>query len=190
LRLQRQTARLILRSAELEDLDGWLRVLAQPSVALHAPRFAGLTPEGFCQQFTVRQKSPLDSYWLSIFEKETHIFVGFCGLSGKGTNVYDAFYYLADASTGQGYAAEALLEMIQFALTTRGRQMVIARIERDNTKSQGVAKRAGMILFPLMESESQYFIAPPTLSMDRIGNLLMDAAQQEHLASKWVPIPE
>ena len=184
MKLQRQTSRLVLRSAVPDDLEAWQRVLAQPSTAPYAYQFSGISPEHLRINFQLRQDYEIDSFWLSIFEKETQVFVGFCGLSGKGDKVYDAFYYLADAFQGKGYATEVLNEMIRFALTTKGRQMVIARIGADNLKSQAVAIRSGMIsIRPKGESEpakeQMYFYTPGTLPLDRVGDLLMDAAVQE-----------
>ncbi len=81
-----------------------------------------------------------------IIRREDGSVIGACGFMGApdDTGAVSVGYGLAESARGQGYAAEALRGLLDWARSQEGLTCVLADTTRTNIPSQKVMERAGM----------------------------------------------
>jgi RimJ/RimL family protein N-acetyltransferase len=150
-----ETARLVIRTYEARDIDGWLAMFADPAVT----RFLGpssqtspRTPETFRVQMEMRlaMEAELGYAVWAIERKATGGFIGQCGLRpaarmdpSAGSEI-DLGYHFGRAWWGYGYATEAVIAVLAHGLGTVGLARVMAVAEPGNVGSWRVMEKAGM----------------------------------------------
>lgn len=82
---------------------------------------------------------------LGLFLKENGKFIGGSGLHYRGLHVpaFEIGYWLRTGYEGKGYMSEAVQAVTCFAFDIAGANRVFIRCDKDNLRSQAVAKRAG-----------------------------------------------
>ena len=139
-----ETERLVLRPAEVADLDRWAEMMADEESA----RYVG----GVQQKAMVwRSLMTQAGAWtltgvamLSVVEKSSGQWIGRVGpwqpFGWPGTEVG---WSLHPDAWGKGYAVEAARAMMNYAFTALGWTDIIHCIDPSNTRSQRVAERLG-----------------------------------------------
>ena len=139
-----ETERLVLRPAEVADLDRWAEMMADEESA----RYVG----GVQQKAMVwRSLMTQAGAWtltgvamLSVVEKSSGQWIGRVGpwqpYGWPGTEVG---WSLHPDVWGKGYAVEAARAMMNYAFTALGWTDIIHCIDPSNTRSQRVAERLG-----------------------------------------------
>ncbi len=139
-----ETERLILRTPQEADLDGFAALMADEESARH---IGGVQPRS-----TVwRGMATMTGSWLlkgfsmfSVVEKSSGAWVGRIGPwapeEWPGTEVG---WGLLTSAQGKGYAAEAASACIDWAFDTLGWTEVIHTIAADNAPSKALAARLG-----------------------------------------------
>lgn len=150
-----ETPRLVIRTYEARDVDGWLALFADPEVT----RFLGpssralpRTPETFRIQMEIRlamEKELGHAMW-AVERKMTGDFIGQCGIRpaarmdpSAGAEI-DLGYHFSRASWGHGYATEAATAVLAHSLGAVGLARVMAVAEPENVGSWRVMEKAGM----------------------------------------------
>lgn len=147
------TARLLLRSPHVEDLEGIVALWTDPQVTRHigGPRdgamvcdfFRGYAadPGGVSQQEGER--------WWSLVELTSGHFVGLCCLLEKevqGQTEVEIGYFLLPDYWGRGYATEAATRVVEHAWGEPHLDSLVALVDPDNPSSAAVARKLGMVL--------------------------------------------
>ena len=142
------TSRLKLRPFQPEDFQGFLEFMIDGEATRHL-------------NFTPQQRSPegarrLFDGILASYETDDPAFalaieildgtyIGSCGLSPiPGEGCYECYYSLNPPFWGQGFASEALGELIRFAFEHKKVKEVRAYVNPNNPRSGLVARRVGM----------------------------------------------
>lgn len=144
-----ETKRLILRPFNLNDLDAFSVICADPEVMRFIGDGQALDKE------TVRQRmvSWIASYeergfgLLAMTLKENKKLLGFCGLLPQevdGEAHIELGYRLDRNFWGQGIATEAALSVRDYAFKQLGLTYIISIINVDNLTSKKVAQKIGM----------------------------------------------
>jgi [ribosomal protein S5]-alanine N-acetyltransferase len=149
------TDRLILRTFETGDVDGWMAMFGDPEVirfldpgSQQRPR----TAELFEAQMVMRHEMEreLGFAMLAVELQQTGEFIGQCGLRplnrldpNAGSEI-DLAYHFARAHWGQGYATEAVVATLGHGLTAVGLPCVMAVADPQNVGSWRVMEKAGM----------------------------------------------
>jgi RimJ/RimL family protein N-acetyltransferase len=101
---------------------------------------------------------------LAIAKKDGGDFVGLCGLtpdmSGKGT---ECFYAVLPRFEGKGFASEAVVKLVEYALEKDPSLILMAHVTVDNAASIRVLEKAGfrdggLIDYPLWPGPMKVFI--------------------------------
>lgn len=139
-----ETERLLLRPAQLVDLDRWAEMMADEESARHV---GGVQPKSVVWRSVTSQAGAwalTGVAMLSVIEKSTGRWIGRVGpwqpFGWPGTEVG---WSLHRDAWGQGYAVEAARVMMDYAFDTLGWTEVIHCIAPDNVRSQRVAERLG-----------------------------------------------
>lgn len=141
-----ETERLLLRPTAAEDFDGWAELMADPKASRFiggpVPRAAAW--RGFATMagsWTVKGFA-----MFSLIEKASGRWIGRVGPwqpeEWPGTEVG---WGILRSAWGQGYACEAAVATIDWALDTLGWTEVIHCIDPENTPSQKLAERLGSV---------------------------------------------
>ncbi|PEV21374.1 GNAT family N-acetyltransferase [Bacillus thuringiensis] len=82
---------------------------------------------------------------LSIFEKSSHKFIGYCGLGPLDFEITstEMYYALSYDKWGKGYATEATYALLQYAFLKIGIERVVAVVFPENKASVRVLKKLG-----------------------------------------------
>ena len=138
------TARLILRPQTREDFDDW----AGFSAEIETTRFIGGTqtrPEawrGFCTMAGAWRVAGFAMF--SVIERETGRWVGRVGpWRPEGWPGNEIGWGVAHEFAGRGYAHEAAVASIDYAVDVLGWDDIIHCIDPDNTRSIALAERLG-----------------------------------------------
>ena len=142
--LQLETARLILRTPRLEDLDGWTEMMADEVTV----RFiGGVAPRSICW----RQLMTMIGAWhstgfamFSVIERETGRWIGRIGpWQPEGWPGTEIGWAIARDRWGRGYAVEGAIAATDWAFDTLGWTNIIHSIAPENLASQRVAQKLG-----------------------------------------------
>lgn len=139
-----ETERLILRVPSLDDLDRWSEMFAHDQAA----RFIGGTqPRTVVWRMILQMVGAWHATGISMFsviEKQSGQWIGRIGpwqpLEWPGTEVG---WGLHPAAWGKGYALEAAIASMDYAVQTLGWTEIIHCINPENAPSQAVARRLG-----------------------------------------------
>ena len=144
-----ETKRLLLRHFCLSDTEAMNHVFGDAEVM----RFGDgvQTPQWvhgwLCRCLETYQQQPGTGPW-AVVEKRSAETIGYCGLfyfpDVCGQAETEIGYRLARPYWGQGYAAEAVLAVRDYAFETLGLSRLIALIDPENVASIRVAEKAGM----------------------------------------------
>jgi RimJ/RimL family protein N-acetyltransferase len=139
-----ETDRLLLRRPQLDDLDRWAELLADPQAARY---IGGVQPKSIAWRMIMQVVGAWELTGISMFsviEKRSGTWIGRVGpwqpLGWPGTEVG---WGLHRDAWGKGYAVEAAAVTMDFAFDTLGWTDVVHCINPDNEPSQRVAKRLG-----------------------------------------------
>ena len=139
-----ETERLLLRPAELSDLDRWAEMMADEEAARYV---GGVQPKALVWRSLMSQVGAWTLTGVAMFsviEKSTGVWIGRVGpwqpFGWPGTEVG---WSLHPDAWGKGYASESASAMMDYAISTLGWTDVIHCINPDNVQSQRVAQRLG-----------------------------------------------
>ena len=142
-----ETERLILRPAQLADLDRWAEMMADEESARYV---GGVQPKSLVWRSVMGQAGAwalTGVAMFSVIEKSSGQWLGrvgpWCPYGWPGTEVG---WSLHPDAWGKGYASEAARVMMDYAFTTLGWTDVIHCINPSNVRSQRVAGRLGSTL--------------------------------------------
>jgi RimJ/RimL family protein N-acetyltransferase len=145
------TTRLHLRELVADDLDFLAGMLADPAVDHHYDRrFSREAANEWLHRQMERYQTDGHGLWLAV-EKETGAPVGQVGLvlqTLNGEKRPEIGWLLDRAHWGKGFATEAGAAVRDAAFARWHYPEVIALIRPENTSSQRVAERIGMIAGP------------------------------------------
>jgi [ribosomal protein S5]-alanine N-acetyltransferase len=151
-----ETPRLFVRHLVTSDNDSMFAIYGNPDVTKWMGDGTTLTRE-LCEKWiavSLRNYATKGFGASAVIEKDTGEFIGCCGI------VYDPerqepeiIYAFHPTSWGKGYASELVPEMLKYGLDQCGLPYVLATIHFENTASQRIVEKAGMV-FLAKESES------------------------------------
>jgi ribosomal-protein-alanine N-acetyltransferase len=146
-----RTPRLWVRAPVNGDLPDILRLWTDEEITRHigGPRGAAQVVETFERYAADPLGMVAEEHdrWWSLIESSTGKFAGLAALLEKevmGTQEMELSYFLLPEFWGKGYATEAMLRVIQFAVESLELTSMIAVIDPHNAPSQRVAERLGM----------------------------------------------
>lgn len=140
------TARLFLREFQMRDFDAYAANLADPVATKfmtgpHDRRAAW-------RSFAAQTGSWLlnGGGWWAVEQREGGVVVGTVGAFFRETaeDVVELGWSLYPPYWGQGFATEAAMAALQFAIDTHEARRVVAHIAAKNVASIGVSKHLGM----------------------------------------------
>jgi len=159
--MQLETKRLLIRDFTAADADAVYAYGSDPAVVRYMD-FPRSTPEGTrahiarCIELALAQ--PRRWYDMAIALRATGEIIG-----GIALDVFDrehgeaAFSYLLNRSAwGQGYATEALTEMVRFGFAVLGLQRIADSCDVENTASARVMEKCGFQLEGEHDGERRY----------------------------------
>jgi ribosomal-protein-alanine N-acetyltransferase len=145
-----ETKRLILKQPTLSDFDGLLRLRTDPQVMQYIGT-GDIQTEKQVKEFIENAKPYSDEYGLgfySVFEKETHVFIGQAGLFHLGFNVnqpdIELAYRLDAKYWNKGYATELAKALIEYGFNKFSLPKIVAMVHPKNDRSRRVMEKAGM----------------------------------------------
>jgi RimJ/RimL family protein N-acetyltransferase len=139
-----ETARLILRPTAAEDLDGWTELMADAEAA----RYIGgvqTRSESWRAMASMAGSWALNGFGMfSLIEKDTGLWVGRIGpWRPEGWPSTEIGWSVHPAAQGKGYAVEAAVAAMDFAVDALGWTRLIHCIDPANTPSIKVAEKIG-----------------------------------------------
>lgn len=158
-----ETRRLILRLMRPEDVDGLLKIFADPKVmkSFGVDPFTKAQMEKWVWRNIIHQQK--HGYGLfTVVHKDDHIIVGDCGLEHMeilGQPEVELGYDFRSDYWNQGLASEAARAVRDFALFTLHLPRLISLIRPDNVASRRVSEKIGMKPEQdIMRGDEKYFI--------------------------------
>lgn len=142
------TERLIFRHPKMDDRSWWMEYINNAEAIRFMPFTLG--SETDCTLFIQRSLDRIvrDGSCLNVIsELATNKPVGMIGLLTQDVDdiaELEIGYHLLPSAWGHGYAIEAAMACKEFAQKHALESSVISLIDRDNVKSQAVAKKNGM----------------------------------------------
>jgi RimJ/RimL family protein N-acetyltransferase len=139
-----ETARLILRPTATEDLDGWAELMADPEAA----RYIGgvmSRAQAWRAMATMAGSWTLNGFGMfSLIEKDTGAWVGRIGpWAPEGWPGTEVGWSLHPRAQGKGYAVEAAVAAMDFAVEGLGWTRLVHCIDPANLPSIKVARKIG-----------------------------------------------
>ncbi|MGD9141326.1 MAG: GNAT family N-acetyltransferase [bacterium] len=158
-----ETRRLILRMMRPEDIDGLLKIFADPKVmkSFGVPPFNRGQMEKWVWRNIIHQQK--HGYGLfTVIHKDDQVIVGDCGLEHmevEGKQEVELGYDFRSDYWNQGLASEAARAVRDFALFTLHMPRIISLIRPDNIASRKVSEKIGMKQEQtIMRGDERYFI--------------------------------
>ena len=142
-----ETDRLQVRHLTPDNLDELAALCADPVAMQYMGDGNTLTREQCAAWIEVCQMKYRErGYGTSgIFEKDTGVFVGFCGVVRTPQQTFDEIIYaLAPAYWGRGYATEAARGMLDYVFEQSDLTEIYATIHADNTASIRMMQKLGL----------------------------------------------
>jgi ribosomal-protein-alanine N-acetyltransferase len=144
-----ETARLLLRPPQAEDLDDWYREIgSDPDVMRWLATGQAITREEAAERFPWR--------WLELWERDGYgawavtlrgggPLIGQCGVRlVDETGETEVLYAFGRSHQGRGYATEAARASLRFGFQEVGLERIVAYARRDNGPSIRVMEKLGM----------------------------------------------
>lgn len=145
--MQIETKRLILRTPEEKDLDGWAAFMSDEVTTqfLGGPQ---PRPVAWRAMATMAGSWMLRGYGMfSVVEKATNRWVGRIGpWSPEGWPGFEIGWGLAREAWGKGYALEGATAAINWTINALGQSEIIHCIDRKNAASAALARKLGSTL--------------------------------------------
>jgi RimJ/RimL family protein N-acetyltransferase len=79
----------------------------------------------------------------SIFEKQTGIYIGYCGIKDLSKDRWEIAIELLKEFQGKSYGYHALVVMLDSLVRLTGKEVYRSRVDADNFASQGLMKKIG-----------------------------------------------
>lgn len=142
-----ETERLLFRDHEVDDLDPFCAMEADPEVRRFVggkPRTREQAEEKFRRVYLppVRNRRAL---WATVFKPEGR-YIGYCGVySPHRKNEGALGFYLARPYWGRGLATEAGRAFIKFGFEELGLTRIISSVETGNAVSVRVLEKLGFV---------------------------------------------
>ena len=152
-----ETARLVLRSFSLDDLDDYAHLIfADAEVMRYLPQ-RDLNPRERAERtltvFAERWSQQGFGVW-AVIDKITGNFMGHCGLgSVPEAGEVEVLYALGRAYWGRGFATEAARTSVQFGFEVANLARLIALAVPENIASRRVMEHLGFVY----EKDAHYF---------------------------------
>ncbi len=145
-----ETERLILRSFNIEDLDAFSTICADPQVMRYIGNGQALDKEAVKQLILLIMSNYEKQGFglLAITLKENNKLLGFCGLIQQivdGESYTELGYRLDRAFWGMGIATEAANAVKEYAFSQLNINYLISIIHVDNLASKRVAEKVGLM---------------------------------------------
>jgi ribosomal-protein-alanine N-acetyltransferase len=143
-----ETERLSLRVFELEDLDAFAAIEADPDVMKYfasGPRSRETAARAIAWYRTLQEQRGR-SFW-AVIHKADNCLIGLCGLIPQRVDDSDEIevaYRLDKSYWGQGFAAEAATAVCKWGFDHLDVPRLISIIDPDNITSIRVAEKNGM----------------------------------------------
>jgi len=153
-----ETARLILRTATMADIDGvasnWK--LDEGSIPLSD---AAMKIEGMLSNHAQNMPGKILHLCLAILLKESNEIIGWCGLNHTKPEDADPalFYLLKNKHWGMGLATEAARALLEYAFTQLELASIHGGAAADNIPSKRVMEKASMKYIGLDEEGGYAF---------------------------------
>ncbi|MEO7912354.1 MAG: GNAT family protein [Roseiflexaceae bacterium] len=159
--MQLETKRLLIRDFTAADADAVYAYGSDPAVVRYMA-FPRSTPESTREHIAhcieLAQAQPRHSYDMGIALKSTRQIIG-----GITLDVFNpeqgeaAFSYLLNcAAWGQGYATEALTEMLRFGFAVLGLQRIADSCDVENVASARVMEKCGFQIEGQHDGDRRY----------------------------------
>lgn len=144
------TQRLIIRPLTEEHILPWVDYLSNPLTMRYFPDFLRLEASTQAPIWIQRQQERYSNNQFGLLALYLHdgTFIGQCGLLSQevdGETILEIGYHLYPAYWGKGFATEAATYFKAYAVEHQLSPFVVSMIHPDNTPSQAVASRNGMI---------------------------------------------
>ena len=151
--IQLVTERLILRDPKLEDFNAWHRLMSDPKTMYYLDDLRTHSPEESLNNLNIaiEEASRLDrtKYFLAVELRETGAFLGSIGYTVEETtpqgSIVHAGYFFFPEYHGQGYATEALQEVIRFAFEENNVYYLKTGCIVENKASERVMQKCGLL---------------------------------------------
>lgn len=142
-----ETARLLLREFEPDDVDALARVLSDPETMRYYPApYDRAGVEQWIERNCRRYARDGVGLWAMVL-KATGELIGDCGIirqEVEGEQLYEIGYHLRRDCWGKGFATEAAIACRDWGFANLGVTRLISLIRPENVPSQRVAERNGM----------------------------------------------
>lgn len=143
-----ETARLSLRTVEVEDAPFYLNLLNDPAFIAHIGDREVRTlaqARGAIIEGPVAMQAALGFSLYLVELKDSGVAIGMSGLIKRDTlPEVDIGYAFMPAYRGKGYAYEAAAAVLEHARTRIGLRRLLAITSLENTASQGLLDKLGM----------------------------------------------
>ncbi|WP_027419609.1 GNAT family N-acetyltransferase [Crocinitomix catalasitica] len=140
-----ESERLILRELSIEDAVDFFRLNEDPEVL----KYTGDLPFESVSEAKIFLEN-YNEYALNgfgrwaVIDKETHQFLGWCGLKLNEEGLVDLGFRFYQNQWGKGYATEAAQASINYGLKQLGLNEIIARAAIENVASIKVLEKLNM----------------------------------------------
>lgn len=144
------TARLVLRPMQREDVPAYAAIRADPEVIRWLP--GGSEKAGEAEAISAQRIPAFLEHWRThgfgiwgVFERRGGALIGHCGLNRvEDFGEVELLYALARRVWGQGLAGEAARAALDFGFGPAGLKRLIGLVRPENTASRKVLERLGM----------------------------------------------
>lgn len=135
------TERLIIREIGMDDLDIYQRIIEENPVVISDKSMIGLNPEEFKERHLAYMKYSYQFLGYGIWGifLSGEIMIGIAGLDGADS--ISLSYALLEKYRGQGYAYEAVCEVLNYAIHELEISQIKLDIQKDNFASIKLAKK-------------------------------------------------
>jgi RimJ/RimL family protein N-acetyltransferase len=137
-----ETARLLFRSHQAEDLDAFAAMQGDVEVRRYVGGRAWPREEAM-ERFQPWIGKPARSYgfWATILKEEQQ-YIGYCGLAKHQDGIHLG-YYIARPYWRRGLGAEAARGFVDFGFGTLRLPHLVANVDRRNGRSQRILEQLG-----------------------------------------------
>lgn len=142
-----ETARLIMRYLQSEDLDEFCEICCDPEIMRYVGNGQPLSREQTQRWIEKSQVNYREHGFgcLAVVAKEDDCLIGYCGLVNPTINgEAEIIYAFKKQYWGKGLASEAAKAMLDFGLKQCGLKRVVAAIDPGNLASIRIVEKWGM----------------------------------------------
>lgn len=180
-----ETERLLLRRWKDKDLARFAALNADPEVMEHFP---GVLTKEQSDLFVGRIEAQFEEYGYGLWAVEikwAHRFIGFCGLAVPGfethfTPAVEIGWRFARDQWGSGFATEAAKAAMGFGFTEVGLDRILSWTIPDNTRSQTVMDRLGMLRAPDLDFDHPRFLDDDRLRRHWVWSITRERWESEN----------